>query len=181
MTQREVFNDVVNFRRPARTPLWNLEGIAEQTLRLWIRQGHVPLGAERESFFRFDGGLAGLRFDCPPIPAFVPETIEEDAEHRTYIDRYGNTVRLAKASAVTPVHYAYLDGPVHGMADWREMKKRFDLADCRRLPLEWGEEMIEKHNASDSPTCVAMTWGPSRCTQWKPVQDLFWQFWERAA
>jgi uroporphyrinogen decarboxylase len=162
MTAREVFDDIVHFRRPPRTPLLDLEGVAEQTFRLWVRQGHVPPGAAREGWFDYDGGLASLRFDGVPIPAFRGETLEDDGRFVTFIDKYGNTVRREKARSVTPTNYVYLDGPVHSRADWQAMKERFDPADPRRLPLEWSDGFLDALNAADAPTCLAMSWGPGR-------------------
>jgi len=161
MNARERFQRVMRFERPDRVPLWDVEGIAEGAVRRWIVDGDVPIGVSRGDIIPFDPCTL-IKLDTDPIPAFVTRTVEEDDEWRTTVDRYGFTVRTSKTQSVGPTHYYYLDGPVHGRADWDAMKERFDPSDPRRKPRDWSAELIERLNRSAGPVGLRIDWGPGR-------------------
>ena len=161
MNARERFAAIMHGRPFDRLPLWPGEGITETALRTWICRGELPIGIAVGDVVAFDP-LTQLRLDGDPLPAFVGRTIDEDAEWRTTIDRYGFTVRTSKTQSVGPTHYYYLAGPIAGREDWQRMKARFAPSDPRRLPRQWSPEYVEQLNASAAPVSLRIDWGPGR-------------------
>ena len=161
MNARERFNRIMHFRAPDRVPLWSAEGVAEGTIRQWIVDGDLPIGVRREDVASVDP-VTLIRLDTDPLPAFVPEVLAEDDQWRTVTDEYGFTLRTSKTQAVGPVHYYYLDGPIHDPGDWERMKGRFDPTDPHRLPRDWSAELFERHNGSPGPVGMRIDWGPGR-------------------
>lgn len=160
MTSRERFRAIMNFQEPDRVPLWDLEGLTEEAVRRWCCQGFPPGRDERE-YIGFDGNIF-LPVGTGPIPSFVQRTVSSDAEWTTYIDEFGFTVRRLKAQAVSPIVYVYTKGSVHSREDWEEMKKRYNPGDIRRLPNNWGEELLSYYRSASSPLGLSMMWGPGR-------------------
>lgn len=161
MTPRERFNAIMHGQAPDRLPLWDCEGISESAMRRWVGQALVPLGMRKDDLVAFDPKTV-IRLDTDPLPAFVGRTLADDGEYRTYTDGYGFTVRESKAQAVGPTYYTYLAGPVASRADWREMTRRFDPADARRLGRDWSPELAAKLNGSSGPVGLRIEWGPGR-------------------
>ena len=163
MTTRELFNRIMHFEQPDRTPLWLAEFVTEQAERKWVRDEGQPLDRLGEEEIGFDGELVTLRIDDQaPIPTFVPRTLSEEDDYTLTQDIYGNTVRTEKRSSLPPRHYMYVDSPLRTLADWQEMEKRFDPCDPRRLPLWWSDDYIRHLNASTEPVVLELNWGPAR-------------------
>ena len=160
MTGRERFQAIMDFEKPDRVPLWDLEGITEGAVRQWCIDGFPP-GRDVREFIRFDP-YEKLPLGTGPIPSFVTHVVEEDEETITTIDPFGFTVRTAKAHAVAPIIYHYVKGSVETFEDWQEMKKRYDPNDIRRLPTSWGEELLEHYRNLDHPLSLNLVWGPGR-------------------
>ena len=160
MTHRERYHAIMDFQKPDRVPLWDLEGITEGAVRQWCIDGFPP-GRDVREFMGFDPyERAPLNTD--PIPSFVPRVVEEDEETVTTIDPYGFRVRTVKAHAVAPVVYYYVEGSVKDHADWERMKERYDPHDIRRLPAYWGEELFEHYRNQSNPIALTLVWGPGR-------------------
>jgi uroporphyrinogen decarboxylase len=163
MNARELFRAIMHFRAPDRTPLWNVEGVLEGAVRKWCVEEGFPLGWQGSEPFDFDGNLFTFNLgDQPPLPAFVPETLAADDTTVTTRDVFGFTVQRHKSTAVAPLHYVYLDGPVKTRRDWDAMARRYEPLDARRFPNYWGEELFERQNRSENPVVVGMNWGPGR-------------------
>ena len=163
MTVRELFRRIMRFESPDRTPLWQVEEVTPQAERRWCREGFVPIDRLASTTIGFDCNLRTLTFgDQPPIPAFFPHTLESNEEFVVHQDQFGFTVKTETGSTTSPVHYVYLDGPLKTLEDWRKIEPRFDPLDPRRLPVWWGDEMIDELNRATYPVTIAMPLGPAR-------------------
>ena len=145
---------------PDRVPLWNLEGVCEETVRIWCGQG-FPTGRDVYEYIGYDGNTL-LPISTMPIPSFAPRTIDSDDEWVTYVDDFGFTVRRSKLQTVGPVQYYYLDGAVHNRDEWEDMKRRYDPSDIRRFPNGWTDELIDIYNRGGSPVALSSHWGAGR-------------------
>ena len=160
LTGKALFHAIMNFEKPDRVPLWDLEGFTEGAIRTWCTQG-MPIGANVYDLFKFDGKLL-LPIDANPIPSFVERTLSEDDEWRTYIDRYGFTVKVSKKQSVSPRAYYYLRGSIETRADWQKMKTRYQARDPRRYPKSWSPELVEHYRTVECPIGIMVHWGPGR-------------------
>jgi len=160
MSPRERFQALMHFEKVDVTPFYNLEGITEQAVRRWCKEG-FPIGVRAEDYFDFDNDLI-ITLDEGPIPSFVPKTIQEDKIWRTFVDRYGFKVKVSKESAVSPTVYYYLGGSITSPDDWERMKKRYNPHDVRRYPKYWGEEFFEYCRSVSCPVRLWLYWGPGR-------------------
>lgn len=160
MNSRERFQCIMHFGIPDRIPVWDLEGIAEQTVRLWSPE-RLPLGMEIRDYVGFDRDEQ-IPIDMNPIPNFVPRALEEDEEWLTEIDIYGFKVRVSKKQKLVPRIYYYLEGSVQNRDDWERMKKRYDPHDIRRYPKSWSKELLDYYREADHPIGLTIPWGPGR-------------------
>ena len=160
MTSRERFRAIMSFHTADRVPLWDLEGFTEEAVRRWCSQGFPP-GRDVYEYVAFDGNTF-VPVSASPWPSFVRRTVSSDSEWTTYVDEFGFTVKRLKAQAVSPTIYYYLDGSVHSHDDWQAMKRRYDPRDVRRLPPDWGDELLALYRSSGSPVGLSMHWGPGR-------------------
>jgi len=76
MDDRQRFYESLHYGAPDRLPYFE-EGIREDTLETWEKQGH-PVGAEAQENFNSDG-LEELKIDLIPVPGFrsLPKTLGE--------------------------------------------------------------------------------------------------------
>ena len=161
MNARQRFGRIMHFQPTDRVPMWQVEGVSEGAVRQWIRDGHLPLGVDKDDVVACDPSTV-IRLDTDPLPAFVRRTLEADEQWRTTIDPYGFTVRTSRARSVGPTVYYYLAGSVHSRRDWRDMTRRFDPADPRRRPRDWSEDLFGHLNGSAGPVGLRIDWGPGR-------------------
>lgn len=166
MNPRQRFQRIMHFAQPDRLPLWDLEGFAEQAIRLWCQQG-FPLGTTPQLYFPFDHRLLAdsVRLDVDPIPNFMPRKVAEDGEWVTTIDRYGFKVKTLKLQAVSPRAYYYVGGLVKSWSDWEMLKRRYDPRDPRRYPKSWSEDFVAHSRTTDGPFGLFLYWGPGRASK----------------
>lgn len=163
MNSRELFTNIMSFKKPDRTPLWDVEGVAEQAVRKWCRDEGFPLQMSGSEAFDYDGRLFTLNLgDQPPIPAFVPKTLSLDEDYHVYTDYFGFVTKTQRKWSITPTHNMYIGAPLSTMEDWQAMKKRYNPSDIQRYPVYWGKEYFDYLNASSSPVTLGMNWGPAR-------------------
>jgi uroporphyrinogen decarboxylase len=170
MTDRERFRAVMHFRNFDRLPFTEWFGFDDETLIRWSgegmpRQGLVfqldTYGGRRGSSIGFNPNFFGfdliscnfveiLLIDQGPIPRFVSKTLSETEKHRIFI---GSDGVIKKISIDQPIYNMpqYLDWPVKTQEDWLKLKPRFNPADPRRYPINWGEELIEYYKTTDHP------------------------------
>ena len=164
MTPKERFNRIMRFEPVDRPPVWSVEGVAEGTIRDWIKQDKIPMGMNLSQIIQMDK-RESIPLDTEPLPNFIQETIEEDDEWITTKDIFGFTVRKLKKQSVSPTIYYYVGGTVNEPADWDELKKRYDPSDSRRKPRSWSPELWEYYNSCDCPVGMRIGWGPGRAAK----------------
>ena len=160
MNAKERFQAVMHSQKVDRIPVWDLEGITEQAIRLWTTQG-LPLGVDVQEYVGFDPQIV-IPVSANPIPNFIPRTIASDDESVTATDIYGFTVRYLKEQSVSPRTYYYLRGCVESRSDWDAVKKRYDPSDIRRFGEAWGPELLDCYRAAPAPLYLWLPWGPGR-------------------
>jgi uroporphyrinogen decarboxylase len=166
MGARQLFLDVMNYQLVDHLPVWDLEGVSEQSVRKWIAHEGFPIGSTFGNMVQFDGTRATISLlDQPPIPSFIPGTIASDGHYVITRDVFGNIVKHEKSGMVTPEHYMYLGGALRSKDDWQDMKKRYIADDARRFPLWWSDEYFQSLNAAGGVVSVEMTFGPGRGTK----------------
>jgi len=178
MTARERFLAIVKGRKPDRMP-YVFGGPRASTFQAWRKQG---LSEEQmNNWGRFIGqeGSMGIgMLYCGPVPPFQEKVIKEEGNKRIWVDHWG--VKRLDAIDQPTQGFAprkYLEFPVKSLADFEEMKKRFDPhsperfspsegtiprhsfnPDGYRLPhagQHW-KERIEICNNSDVPVVVGV-------------------------
>jgi uroporphyrinogen decarboxylase len=116
MNARECILAALDRRPPERLPMWETSFWPE-TLARWQTEG-LPVGVEPVDYFGLDRCCCiNDLFD----PSFVltPRTLEQTAEYRIYVDRYGKTIKEWLHATATP---SILEPAVRTAADWERLK-----------------------------------------------------------
>lgn len=173
MTPRERFLATMRFKKPDRLPLFEL-WIPDHTILTWIDEGMPLRGilsqreiltnpedllpkpvyyADPTKYFGLDR-VENLTIDFSPLPRFVYRILEEDDRHRIIIDQIGTKKKIFKAQ--TWGMPQFLERQVKSEEDWDKIKARFNPADPRRYPPDWGDELIQHYEGMDCPLSVWM-------------------------
>lgn len=140
-SSRAIWRQIMNFEKPSRMPIFEIEGIPHETADRWRAEG-LPAGADVNTYLGIDT-VKWLHTDFYPLPRFAPLSIEEDEEYRIEINMQGIKTQFSKSHP--ELVYQLLDFPVKSRSDWERMKDRYDAADLRRLPLEWGDPNLPRY------------------------------------
>ncbi|HIE30067.1 TPA: hypothetical protein EYP66_22610 [Candidatus Poribacteria bacterium] len=159
MNYRERFLRTMNFQTPDRVPNHEL-GIWGQTHERWLSEG-LPEDALRGDFFRGEDffkldkrEFVNIAVDM--MPHFEHQVIEEDERVIIYRDGNGIKRKALKEGTVRgtrPSMDQYIDFPVKNIADFQEMKKRYDSKSPERYPQDW-DERVKDWKARDCPLCL---------------------------
>jgi uroporphyrinogen decarboxylase len=87
-----------------------------------------------------------IPFRSDPLPPFEYEVYEEDERTITFRDTKGRVRTGLKEGAAHGTRASmdhYIDFAVHDMADWQEVKKRYDPASPQRYEPNWEELRVE--------------------------------------
>ncbi len=127
MTPRERFRRIIRHERPDRMP-YAFGGPRASTFKAWRKQGLSE--EQQKNWSRFVGSEGGMgigMFYAGPFPPFEERIIEEKDNKRIWIDNMGVT-RIDAIDQPTRgfATRKYIEFPVKNMADFEEMKKRFD-------------------------------------------------------
>lgn len=171
MNARERFRRTLRFEAVDRAPFCEFIGFWPETIYRWYSEGlptsvgvhsySLPIGLGNPptvfAYFGFDpiGGpfraescVGEVAVDYAPLPRFVHRTLSEDSRYRIELDEAGITKRVLKAGVSMP---GFIDFPVRDRDDWKKVSRRFDPADPRRLPKDWGEDSVEYYRSVDFP------------------------------
>lgn len=175
LTPRERFKAVTHFRKPDRLPVYEWVGIPDDTILRWIKEGLSLAKIADQSELFVCGELLSvccyrvlsyhqpteyfgldrteeISIDFGPIPRFGYKTLEDTDRHRIIVDPVGIKKKLMKGRQFAMPQF--LDWPVKSREDWDRVKERFNSADPRRYPLDWGNEMIEYYKTVNYPIRV---------------------------
>jgi len=159
MNYRERFLRTMNFQTPDRVPNHEL-GIWGHTHERWLSEG-LPENALRGDFFRGEDFFKLDKREFVNIavhlmPYFESQVIEEDERVIIYRDGNGIKRKALKEGTVRgtrPSMDQYIDFPVKNMADFQEMKKRYNSKAPERYPQDW-DERVKNWKARDCPLCL---------------------------
>ena len=147
-SSRAVWRSIMNFERPSRMPLFSIEGVPHETADRWRSEG-LPPGTDVNAYLGIDQ-VEWLHADFYPLPRFSPVEIEDGEEYRIEINMQGIKTQVSKSHP--ELVYQLLEFPVNSRSDWERMKERYDPADIRRLPLEWGDpDLPSYYDACTNP------------------------------
>jgi len=173
MTPRERFLATIKFDKPDRLPFFEL-WFPDQTILKWIGEG-MPLSKVIDhkevlihpyallpkpvyylDLTRYFGleRVEDLAIDFAPLPRFVYKLIEETDQYRVVMDQIGVKKRIFKTG--TWGMPQFLEWQVKNSGDWDRMKARFNPADPRRYPPEWGDDFIQHLNEVNYPLSMWM-------------------------
>ncbi|MFQ6043665.1 MAG: hypothetical protein ACE5PV_22655 [Candidatus Poribacteria bacterium] len=149
----------MRFKSVDRVPNHEL-GIWEQTYERWLKEG-LPPDASLGDFFGGGGFFELDRRDFVDIavhmiPCFKSEVISEDERIIVYRDGNGILRKALKEGTVRgtrPSMDQYIDFPVKNMADFFEMKKRYNAQSPERYPQDW-DERVKQWKKRDYPLCL---------------------------
>lgn len=99
----------------------------------------------------------------PLVPAYEPRMLAEDEHTATFVNRIGQTVRVAKARLRNMPQY--IDWPVKDRATWKEYRKRLDPNSPGRFPADWGayvKAMNDFGEETPVPLSAGGFYGPLR-------------------
>jgi len=113
MTTREIFRRIMRFEKPDRTPLWQVEGIADRATLRWQAEGSLKPDQSPYEVIPFDGSIVTIPLnDQPPVPGFKEETLEETDVYVLYRDVHGSLIKVEPGPRQTPLNYVHVDGPL---------------------------------------------------------------------
>jgi len=140
MTPLERFIAVMDYQPADRIPNWEL-GVWPQTRDRWEAEepetlhfhwdwfaGESALAMDPKEFIRFNDG---------PVPRCEEETLEEDERTVAFRDGLGRVRKALKEGTREGGRMSmdtYIGFPVRSIADWREMKKRYEISLSRYEP-----------------------------------------------
>ena len=187
MNYRERFLRTMNFQTPDRVPNHEL-GIWGQTYERWFSEG-LPENALRGDFFRGEDFFKldkreFVNIAAHMMPHFEHQVIEED--ERVIVYRGGNGIKRKALKEGTvrgtrPSMDQYIDFPVKNMADFQEMKKRYNSKTPERYPQDW-DERAKHWKARDCPLCLLTngTFGfYSAPRSWMGTENLSFAFYDQ--
>lgn len=140
MTPRQRFRAIIRGQKPDRMP-YLFGGPRASTFAAWRKQGLTEEQERNWSRFISEEGFTGIgKFDCGPLPRFEERVLEEHGNLRIWIDHWG-VKRLDAVRQATPgfATRQYLDFPVKSLADFEQMKHRFDPHTPERTVPQPGE------------------------------------------
>ena len=171
---RAEYLDFMTFQsnqRPLFTEIFGpLLGLKEE----WEAQGARPEELDFSAFtYRCEarGWLpvnTGLNGGYPEVP------IEETADHKTWRDRLGRTMKLTKTTATLPLP---LDYPVKNMDDWLKIKPWYTFSEDR-LGADWAAAARD-HLRNDRVVCVSIPGGFDEPRQLLGEEELCAAFYEQ--
>jgi len=183
MTPRERFRAVIHHEPVDRLP-YQFGGPRASTFEAWRKQG---LSEEQQATWsRFVGEDTTMwpgKFDTSPMPPFEVQILHEEGNKRVWIDEWG--VKRLDAIRQPTEGFAtrrYIEFPVKTLADFEEMKKRFDPHTPERTadldehgvpkPGTSWRDRVELCNTSDKPVVFAIAGLYWRARDWCGFEGL---------
>lgn len=135
MTNRERFVKLMRGEPLDRAPFFPCFGPWPATLERWYAEG-LPRDGDWREICGFDGDMRHmLPINGFLAPQFTEEAIEEDAETRVWVDRFGIRKRDRKDGASMPEFLGYA---IENRADWERVRdERLQPGLVGRVPENW--------------------------------------------
>jgi hypothetical protein len=143
MNHLERFIGVMEYQPVDRVPNWEA-GVWGQTRDRWEAEGLDPLSLHWQ-WFPGEARLGMdprefIHFNRALLPPFKVEVYEEDERTITYRDSRGMVRKALKEGEAHGTRASmdhFISFPVGSMADWQEVKKRFDPGSPQRYEPNW--------------------------------------------
>ncbi len=136
MNNRERIINTVLDREVDRLPFFCHFGPWRETLVRWEKEG-LGKGTAWDDGIGFDEGFFLLPVNLGYSPDFEPSVLEERANTRIVVDRFGITQEIRKEGSSIP---RFIDYPVKGRQDWDRLKReRLNPLSPDRFPENWAE------------------------------------------
>ncbi len=163
----ERFLNVMEYKPVDQVPNWEA-GVWPQTRERWEQEGldihafhwdwfagEEALGMDPREFIRFTGEM---------VPPYEYEELEEDERTVTFRDEKGIVRRALKEGSIGRSRMSmdqFIDFPVKTMADWQEMKKRYNPCSISRFAPNWKVTRVEgwrkrTHPLIFGPNCTTL-------------------------
>ena len=130
-----------------RVPFFPCFGPWPATLERWRREG-LAEDADYASVVGYDGDLRHMLpingFLCPQ---FEEQVVEEDAETRIVVDRFGARKRERRDGGSMPEFLSFV---VSDRSDWEPVKNRLDPKTPERFPADW-QSFCQQHRSRTDP------------------------------
>lgn len=127
ISDREKFNEIINFKKPIQKLRWYTLGFWGETKQLWQQENNLTLYVDLNSYFGltypvwlpFNTGGSGIPYTIP----FDEKIIKENENEKIRIGIDGITRKEIKNGVSMP---QWLSFPVNSEDDWEDVKKRID-------------------------------------------------------
>jgi len=171
MNDKERFLRVLKFQKTDRPIFTEFLGYWAETVYKWHSQGlpfavrndgegktgstYVTVGVSSyfkgiSEYFGFDkcySAATTFDLDFGPIPRFIRKTLEETQRYRIEIDDAGITKKTLLVDVSIP---GWIEFPVKERQDFERIKTRYDPLSIQRYPKNWGHELFDNLNQTDS-------------------------------
>ena len=189
MNGRERFVRVMEYQPVDRIPNWEA-GVWGQNITLWEKQGLNQFdihwdwftGAQRYNMDARE--FAEVNFGM--MPAFEPEVISRDERHELIRDSEGR-IRRALIEGMEHGTRASMDEfisfPVENAADFRELKKRFEVNLASRYPAMWRDIRLPGWKAREHVLILGRNCATAgfywRARDWMGTVNLSYAFYDQ--
>jgi hypothetical protein len=154
MNNRERIIGTVLCREVDRLPFFFQFGPWSETIARWETEG-LEKGMDWGEGIGFDEGFSDLPINLGYSPDFEPFIVEERANTRIVVDRFGIMQEIRKEGSSIP---RYIDYPVKDRHDWERLKEeRLNPSSPDRFPNNWSDAARE---CNDGSHAVQMGWYP---------------------
>lgn len=151
---REEYLDYMTFRRNDRPLFTEIFGPIVGLKEEWEEQGATPEELDFSAFAYRCEARVGLPLHTGRVGGYPEVVIEDTAQHRTWKDELGRTMKLPKGFATLALP---LDNPVRTMDDWLKIKPWYDFSE-QRFGAGW-EEKARRLLSEDRCLCAGIPGG----------------------
>ncbi len=165
MTERELFNRIMNYDSVDRVPVIHWTCWPE-TRKRWAAEG-LPEDADQHAYFNARPWSARIGVHLGLFPAFEEEVLEETDEYRIFRDGTGVVCQDWKHKSCIP---HFIDYTLKDASGWDEYKKRLQ-PDPGRIPDDL-DERIERAEKSGQPVSVQTASMMGWIRNWMGVENM---------
>lgn len=165
MTERELFNRIMNYESIDRVPVIHWTCWPE-TRKRWADEG-LPEDADQHAYFNARPWSARIGAHLGLFPAFEEEVLEETDEYRIFRDGTGVVCQDWKHKSCIP---HFIDYTLKDASGWDEYKKRLQ-PDPGRIPDDL-DERIERAEKSGQPVSVQTASMMGWIRNWMGVENM---------
>ena len=157
LTQRERFINVMDYKPVDKVPNYEA-GVWAQTMQRWLTEGldlynlHWDWFTGEEYFGMDPREFIDINYGM--LPKFDYKLLEKTERYELIRDEKGRVRRALLEGSVNGARSCmdeYISFPVSSIADFRELKKRYNPSLGRRYPAQWKEIMLPRWKNREHP------------------------------